>query len=1023
MSGNAPVDPAEVPVFTGDLEVLDTKVKALSTGGAKIATAAGDVHTSFGGLRAFYKAPEAEQLFAVTKPVSDTGLSLSSDLCVIAGALGTYARDARPLKEKLDNLKGEASAFRTKIAGDDKWREDGDLIEENLDRRNEIAEVWTAFQEIERTCHNKIVALVCGTPLKVNDGSNKEGMYGYDAEALKQSKSLPWGDAVEESTPAWQVWEHAWDFGKGVIVDGVWGTIKGLGTLVGFSGWDAAGQAWVGLGKLATGLVITSIPGANVAFWMADDKDMPGWLRDSRTAMKETGKALVAWDQWGENPARAAGAVTFNVVTTVFTGGTGGAAAGAGKAGAAAKALSFAGKAGRAIDPTTYIFKGAGAGLSKIGDVMAGLKGMGKIEIPALPEGAITLPEGSFKLPDGTLHLPEGAAIPEGAFEVPKGTVQLPEGVAIPKGAVDLGDGMVKMPDGTPPPAGSMPVPEGAIKVPEGTTALPEGTAKVTDLDGNTVYVDGKGNLLKEDGTLQQHHSAATKEPGGQGADPANPTAGADNPRVPNPTREPALAGAGAAHVGDNAGGVIRLGDSLDNDLGDVGRSGDDAPGGGAVDRTPGGGVGDNLPTGQVGNNLPGGTAGDNLPTNNLDNTAGGAGRTGDNTPGAGSTPPGGNLGDNTVPGGRSETPGTGGGGRDLPTGAVDEGLPGGSSADNGVPGGFGRPETPGAGGLDDAAHGADDAARAADDAAHRAEYEAARDKPASERTPAERAAITREHVRLANEDPVWRAEYYDKWGPGKRNSAEEMVDGQLLPKLVEKPDGSWMAADELPYADPERFHLTPLERGRDTVAPDDLKHLDEVAAKRTAGMELKKADVAFEKNPTDETAQALADAQKHYDKTVGVDVSNNTKLGEALGEEAARRHMLLQKEFEGAKEVDDPPLPETPNGSKKFDQLWRDKDGNLVIVEAKGPNGTLEWRQGNGELDSNTMVKQGTIEYVRTIVADMEQRAFTSPGDAKYAAEIKTAIENKTLRFVLVQAAENTGKYAGAELKHLKLF
>ncbi|MGW2931759.1 hypothetical protein ACWDA7_07815 [Streptomyces sp. NPDC001156] len=46
---------------------------------------------------------------------------------------------------------------------------------------------------------------------------------------------------------------------------------------------------------------------------------------------------------------------------------------------------------------------------------------------------------------------------------------------------------------------------------------------------------------------------------------------------------------------------------------------------------------------------------------------------------------------------------------------------------------------------------------------------------------------------------------------------------------------------------------------------------------------------------------------------------------------------MLLQQEFEGAHEITD--LPETPNGSKRFDQLWRDKDGHLVIVEAKGPN------------------------------------------------------------------------------------
>ncbi|WP_180685252.1 hypothetical protein, partial [Streptomyces gossypiisoli] len=74
--------------------------------------------------------------------------------------------------------------------------------------------------------------------------------------------------------------------------------------------------------------------------------------RDSRTAMKETGKALVAWDEWGKNPARAAGAVTFNVLTTVFTGGAGAGVAGAGKAGAVARVL---GTTARAIDPMTYI--------------------------------------------------------------------------------------------------------------------------------------------------------------------------------------------------------------------------------------------------------------------------------------------------------------------------------------------------------------------------------------------------------------------------------------------------------------------------------------------------------------------------------------------------------------------------------------------------------------------------------------------------------------------------------------------
>ncbi|CAM5708825.1 hypothetical protein SALBM217S_04197 [Streptomyces griseoloalbus] len=58
---------------------------------------------------------------------------------------------------------------------------------------------------------------------------------------------------------------------------------------------------------------------------MPEDK-LPSYLRDSRNTVKEAGKALVAWHQWGDNPARAGGAVTFNVLTTVFTGGAGAAA-------------------------------------------------------------------------------------------------------------------------------------------------------------------------------------------------------------------------------------------------------------------------------------------------------------------------------------------------------------------------------------------------------------------------------------------------------------------------------------------------------------------------------------------------------------------------------------------------------------------------------------------------------------------------------------------------------------------------
>ncbi|MEK8143325.1 hypothetical protein NKH18_17855 [Streptomyces sp. M10(2022)] len=262
-----------IPVFTGDLALLDTKVTALTKGGAAISTAAGDIHSSFGGLQAFYKAPEADQLFATTKPVADTGLTLKSDLAVITGALSAYSDDAYPLKEKLAQLKRDAQTFLAMTKRDDKWREDLDLVEENNQRRDEIAETWAAFQAVESTCHDKIVALVGGDPLKIDDGTGKEGTYGYDAEALKHAEGMPWGDPVVESTPGWQVWEHAWDFGKGFVVDGVWGTIKGLGSLVGFSGWDAMKQSWTGLAQLGTGLVMTAVAGP--AYWTASDDELP----------------------------------------------------------------------------------------------------------------------------------------------------------------------------------------------------------------------------------------------------------------------------------------------------------------------------------------------------------------------------------------------------------------------------------------------------------------------------------------------------------------------------------------------------------------------------------------------------------------------------------------------------------------------------------------------------------------------------------------------------------------------------
>ncbi|WP_460065666.1 hypothetical protein [Streptomyces sp. YKOK-I1] len=625
------IKPEEIPQFTGNLFQLELDHAALKKDAGNVRTTGSDVDAQFQGLSAFYHAPEAEQLFATTKPVKTRADDFATDLETVSSALSSYATEIRPLVSKLLELKTKASTFVASVKDDDEWEYDEDKVDEHNGIRDDITATVAAFWAAERTCHNKITGIWGGTQMVAGDGSERKDQYGFNAEDLKNAK-LPWGDPVDEKHHWYEVghWvkSFVWD---GLIVDGIWGTIKGLGTLVGFGGWDAMGQAWKGLAQLATGLVISSIPGVGTAFWLLPDDKLPSWIRDSRTAMKETGKALVAWDEWGKNPGRAAGAVTFNVLTTVFTGGAGGAAAGAGKAGAVAKVLSVAGKAGRVIDPMTYIAKGAGAGLSKIGDIAKGLKGIGDIEIPKLPDNAITLPEGTVHLPDGTIHLPEGAAVP---------------------------DGVTRLPDGN-------------FKLPDNTPALPEGSVKLpTDAGAPARYYDPQGNLLDENGTVLKE---AQDGPGDIVDQPDNPTSGSDVPRVDTPAKEPALVGAGT-HAAESGAQHINLGNSLDTNLGDVGRVGDD------VTTTPAAHTGDHLPGGSAHEHGAGPSASHESPTGHGD----GPGTHHGDGPGS--------HHDGPTTGTHEQTGSAGHGHEGGSTPGGHEGSPGGSG-EGGVPG-----DTPGGG-------------------------------------------------------------------------------------------------------------------------------------------------------------------------------------------------------------------------------------------------------------------------------------------------------------------------------------
>ncbi|MFF9895454.1 YwqJ-related putative deaminase [Streptomyces longispororuber] len=401
------IDPNGIPQFTGDLEQLERDVSDLRREASQFRDAGGDVHSEFQGLSAFYEAPEAEQLFASTKPVQTKTDAFADDLEKVAQALSDYAGDVRPLVEKLKQLQIEASAFYIdEVSTDDDWRKDDDKVKHNNRLIDEVNAATQAFHKAERDCHNKITALVDGIKLEPSgNGEQSCGTYGFTDEVLDSAEELPWGAKAERDYDGIEWFTHqAKEVGKGFLVDGVIGTGKALKTLFGGDGWGAAGEAWTNLAKLSVGVTLSLGPAASV-FWMAKDEQLPGWLRDSRRAVVETGKGLIAYDQWSKNPARAGGLVGFNALTIVATRGAGSAA----KAGAAAKTISAVSKVGRAVDPFTYAAKGVTFTVSKVGDLLAPLR-------HTRAGAPLGVADGSYRLVDeGANAHPRPAAVPDDA--------------------------------------------------------------------------------------------------------------------------------------------------------------------------------------------------------------------------------------------------------------------------------------------------------------------------------------------------------------------------------------------------------------------------------------------------------------------------------------------------------------------------------------------------------------------------------------------------------------------------------
>lgn len=269
---------------------------------------------------------------------------------------------------------------------------------------------------------------------------------------------------------------------------------------------------------------------------------------------------------------------------------------------------------------------------------------------------------------------------------------------------------------------------------------------------------------------------------------------------------------------------------------------------------------------------------------------------------------------------------------------------------------------------------------------------------------------IQDEMVWKANNDPVWYSDNYIS--DGRRQSIRTTENGVALPKLAKDNENHWISKDKLPSAPGAKLSTAKFV-GPGSVGDGKRSDLlNKFADHRKTSLDLTNAERKFQKSRSVASGQTHDKALQHYRKELGVK-PNNSSISERLGESAARYH-VIPEEFPGAQWI---PLPKTPNGADRFDQLYLLKDGTLLIVEAKAPSSDLGWRQGKGR-HKNKMVQQMTREYAETIIEAMKERAPKSPRDGELADDLKEALDHGKLRYVLVKAKDGGGSYTGGILQ-----
>ncbi|WP_199176307.1 DNA/RNA non-specific endonuclease, partial [Actinomyces qiguomingii] len=347
-----PFDETKIPAAGFDVESLSTTATNLKAKAGDLRTTGSDVKTKWAGIQNVYKAPEQETLYAAMDPVATDTDTLATALESMAGYLSTFADSMSGIKARAQTLKNDAIAFKAKIKDNPEWDHDQDLVNENNGLITTANAIQVDMWDAERTCANNIRALDGLEGYHANPtGDDDQLGYGY-SEIPDDTEGLPWGSPVDrqDACPKKAAVSTKRFLCDGLVCEGLGGMVNGVLNLGGleFEGsdgfthdWDRAASTWKGMSML-------------LGFTWNEDGSYDGWRKETLgDAWKETGKGIVCWDLWADDPARAFGGALLNVASFVLPG-LGIATkvtSGASKVGRTARWAAVAGKVLNYLDP------------------------------------------------------------------------------------------------------------------------------------------------------------------------------------------------------------------------------------------------------------------------------------------------------------------------------------------------------------------------------------------------------------------------------------------------------------------------------------------------------------------------------------------------------------------------------------------------------------------------------------------------------------------------------------------------